>query len=192
MKNYYQFIFEKIISPETLLDTIKSKLVSSIDILDIDISKFNNLETLFIDDKFNDKLNLNGYKKETLELTKEYETFLKYSLNINYFLIFKENQNELERPKFIIIQSKKDNNWGKIEMYQVNDDMKKFYDQLTNKTIKITQNNMEYIYKTSNGGNDWVLQNNIENQSNSFKRIMKSEEIDNILKINGTNIEEID
>jgi hypothetical protein len=191
MKTYYQFLFEKIIiSPETLLDTIKAKVVSSNDVFETNIDKYTDLETLFDDNDFNSKLKSKGYKKDNLELTKEYETFLKNTLNIKYFLVFKDNQNELERPKYIFLQVKKGGNWGKIGLYEVNDEMKNFYDLLTNKTIEINFNNKIYTYTTANGGNDWTLQNG--DQDETFKKIMRSEEINNTLKTSGASVQEID
>lgn len=192
MKTYSQFLFEKVITdPETLLDTIKAKMVMSGDVFDINTDKYTDLETLYNDDRFNEKLKAKGFKKDNLELTKEYETFLKNSLNIKYFLVFKDGQSELERPRYIFLQTKQGGNWGKIALYKVNDDMKNFYDLLTNKTIEITQNGKNYIYKTTNGGNDWTLQN-VENQDITFKKIMRGEEINNSLKTSGTKVEEID
>ena len=46
-----------------------------------------------------------------------------------------------------------------------------------------------YIYKTTNGGKDWTLQN-VENQDNTFKKVMRGEEINKQLK-SGITIEEI-
>lgn len=189
MKKFYQFLFEKVIYPETLLDSIKSKIVSSEDIFGINSDKFKNLESLYNDNTFNEKLKSKGYKKDNLELTKDYETFLKDSLNVKYFLIFKNNQSELEQPKYMFLQVRNKGNWSQIGLYKVNDDMKTFYDLLTNKTIEIKYGQKNYIYNTTNGGNDWTLQN-VENQDNYFKKIMRSEEISNSLT-SGVTIEEI-
>jgi hypothetical protein len=69
--------------------------------------------------------------------------------------------------------------------------MKNFYDLLTNKKIEIKYKNKNYIYNTTNGGNDWTLQN-LQNQDNLFKKIMRSEEINKFLKDLNPSIEEID
>jgi len=190
MKTFSQFLFEKVINPETLLDTIKAKIVQSGDIFDINTDKYTDLESLYNDDTFNEKLKSKGFKKDNLETSQEYETFLKNSMSIKYFLVFKERQNELERPRYIFIQTKQGGNWSTIEMYKVKDDMKNFYDLLTNKTIEIKLNNKNYIYKTTNGGKDWTLQN-VENQDNTFKKVMRGEEINKSLQT-GSNVEEID
>jgi hypothetical protein len=193
MKTYYQFLFEKvIINPEILLDSIQAKQISSEEIFGIDTKKYNDLETLFNDNTFNEKIKSKGFKKDNFELTKEYETFLKESISIKYFLIFKSTQNELERPKYIALQVKKVNeSWGQIGVYEVNRDMKNFYDLLTNKTVEIKLNNKNYIYKTTNGGTDWTLQNT-ENQDQTFRQTMRSDEINNSLKTPGATVQEID
>ena len=192
MKNYSQFLFEKVITnPETLLDSIKAKEVLSGDVFDINTDNYTDIKNLYDDDVFNQKVQKSGYKKEKLELSREYETFLKNTLIIKFFLMFKENQSELEKPKYIFIQMKEAGKWGKIGLYKVGDQMKNFYDLLTNKTIEITQNGKNFIYKTTNGGNDWTLQN-LDNQDNTFKKVMRNEEINQALQSTGSNIEEID
>ena len=50
------------------------------------------------------------------------------------------------------------NKWEDVKLYKVNDEVKKFYDKLTSKTIEILDGDENYIYQTSNG-NEWTLQN---------------------------------
>lgn len=193
MKTYSQFLFEKvIINPNEILDSIKAKPVQSGDIFDINTNNYKDIETLYNDDRFNEKLKDKGFKKEKLELSEEYETFLVNSMIIKYFPIFKENQSELEKPRYIFLQIKKMGEWGEIGLYKVGDQMKNLYDLLTNKTIEVTDNGgKNYIYKTSNGGNDWTLQN-VENQNDTYKKVMRSEEINQLLKSRLSRVEEID
>ena len=189
MKNYSQFLFEKIINDETLLDSIGAKKKESSNIFGVNTNDFKYIEDLYDDKTFNEKLK--EFKKGELESTKEYETFLKNSLNVRYFLIFKDKQSELEKPKYVFLQLRENDKWKPIELYSVNSDMKNFYDLLTNKKIEIKHNGKNYIYNTTNGGNDWTLQN-LQNQDNSFKKIMRSEEINKVLKDLNPLIEEID
>ena len=188
MKNYNQFLFEKIINTENLLGSVDAKKVSG-EIFGIDTKDHQYIEDMYDDKKFNDKLK--EYRKGYLESTKEYETFLKNSLNVRYFLIFKNDQSELERPKYIFIQVRENGKWKPIELYKVKSDMKNFYDLLTNKKIEIKLDNKNYIYTTTNGGNDWTLQN-LQNQDTTFKKIMRGEEINKILKTPNITIEEIE
>lgn len=193
MKTYSQFLFEKvIINPNEILDSIKAKPVQSGDVFDINTDNYSDLEILYNDDRFNEKLKDKGYKKDKLELSKEYQTFLINSLIMKYFLVFKETQTELEKPKYIFIQIKEQGKWGEIGLYKVGDQMKNFYDLLTNKTIEITdKSGKNYIYKTTNGGMDWTLQN-VESQNDTYRKVMRSEEINQVLKSTLARVEEID
>jgi len=189
MKNYNQFLFEKIVTEENLIDSIKAKKLLSGDIFKVNSDDFKYIDDLFDDKNFNDKLK--GLKKGVLENTKGYETFLKNTLNVRYFLIFEDDQNELEKPRYIFLQLKDGENWKPIELYRVNSDMKNFYDLLTNKKIEIIFNNKNYIYTTTNGGKDWTLQN-LQNQDSTFRKIMRSEEINKLLQNQNISIQEIE
>ena len=65
-------------------------------------------------------------------------------------------------------------------MYKVNDDVKKFYDKLTSRTIEITDADQNYIYQTSNG-NEWVLQN-VDKENDTFKKSFRKEELQELLR----------
>lgn len=83
----------------------------------------------------------------------------------------------------MVIQTKYRNkpNWESIKMYKVNDNIRNFYDKLSSRTIEITKGGKNYIYRTSNAGNDWSLQN-IQNRDNIYKDIMSNDEIRATLK----------
>lgn len=190
MKTYYQFIFENmVLNFAPLLDSIKAKKLDPEKIF-IKIDSFIDLNDLYNDDSFNKKIQDKGLYKDNLEVTKEYETFLRDSLNIRYFLLYRNNQSELETPKYIFLQTKSGGKWSQIGLYSINANMQKFYNILTNKTIEITANGVVYKYKTSNGGNDWTLQNK-EKTNNIFKDILKTEEIDIILKDTNITVKEL-
>jgi len=189
MKNYNQFLFEKVVTEENLLDSIKAKKVSSGNVFGIDTDKFKYIEDLFDDRNFNNKLH--DFRKGVLENTKGYETFLKSSLNVRYFLIFEGDQNELEKPRYIFIQLREGDKWKLIELYRVKSNMKNFYDMLTNKKVEIKFGEKNYIYTTTNGGKDWTLQN-LQNQDGTFKKIMRNEEINKNLQNQNITIQEIE
>jgi hypothetical protein len=190
MKTYHQFLFENmVLNFAPLLDSIKAKKLNSEKIF-IKLDKFTDLNELYNDMTFNKKLQSKGFYKDNLEVTKEYETFLRDSLTVRYFLLYKNNQSELETPKYIYLQTKSGGKWSQIGFYSINSDMQNFYNILTNKIIEINFNGVKYKYKTSNGGNDWTLQNK-ENKNNIFKDILKTEEIDNILSDVNVTVKEI-
>jgi hypothetical protein len=70
--------------------------------------------------------------------------------------------------------------WESLKLYKINDDVKKFYDKLTSRTIEITDADQNYIYQTSNG-NEWVLQN-VDKENDVYKRTFRKEELQELLK----------
>jgi len=96
--------------------------------------------------------------------------------------LFDINSNELENPNYLLFQVWNDtlDKWEDIRLYKVNDDVKKFYDKLTSRTIEITDADQNYIYQTSNG-NEWVLQN-VDKENDTFKRSFRKEELQELLR----------
>lgn len=167
-----------------LLKTINAENVLIGDVLDFNSENFNDIEVMSNDPEFLRKLDKKGFKKNNIEFTKECETFLPNFMDIKFFLIFKKEDSELEpKPEYMVIQTKYRNkpNWESIKMYKVNDNIRNFYDKLSSRTIEITKGGKNYIYRTSNAGNDWSLQN-IQNRDNIYKDIMSNDEIRATLK----------
>jgi hypothetical protein len=92
------------------------------------------------------------------------------------------NSNELENPQYLMFQTWNDtvSKWESLKLYKINDDVKKFYDKLTSRTIEITDADQNYIYQTSNG-NEWVLQN-VDKENDVYKRTFRKEELQELLK----------
>ncbi|NPV13118.1 MAG: hypothetical protein HPY57_15230 [Ignavibacteria bacterium] len=204
LKNYNTFIFENAIEmqeifndadilesivtdSDELLNTIKAKEVDLFQVFELNPDKLKSnftIQELYDNKYFNKALVKKGFKKNELESTEETETFLDDSIVIKFFSIFKNNASELEQPEYIIYQSKKRNqkDWGQVKCYKVNDNMKNFYDKLTNKSIEIKKGDKTYIYVTSNSGNDWQLQKSMKNQqTDRFKEYMTNDDIKAIL-----------
>ena len=160
--------------------------------LDFDSEKFTDIETLSKDDSFLKKLSRKKLKKNNIEYSRDCETFLEKTLDLKFFLIFDENDSELSQPKFIVLQSKPINSykWNSIKIYRVGGNIRRLYDMLTNKTIEIMKGGENYIYKTSNAGNDWTLQN-VDSKNEEFKNIMSNQEIRNT-QSKGAKIKEVD
>lgn len=191
IKKYNQFIKENI-EPKSLLKSIGAEQVLMGDIIDFNSEKYNNIDDLVLDEEFLKKLDKKGFKKNNVEYSRDCETFLGERSDIKFFLIFKKNESELEpTPEYIVIQSGGNGRWNKINMYKINENIRNFYDRLSSKTIEIIRNGKNYIYRTSNAGNDWKLQN-IQNKNNEFKDIMSDEEIKKTLQQPNTVKKEID
>ena len=119
-------------------------------------------------------------KKSTVQNSDDYQTFL--NKPCKFMFLFDINTNELENPNSLLFQVWNDtlDKWEDIRLYKVNDDVKKFYDKLTSRTIEITDADQNYIYQTSNG-NEWVLQN-VDKENDTFKKSFRKEELQELLR----------
>jgi len=202
IKNYNTFIFENSIEmvevfndadilesivtdSDALLKSINAEEVNLYQIFSLNADNLSpniTIEELYDNDSFNDSLTKSKYKKNELESTEETETFIDDTIVVKFFSIYKKNASELEQPEFIIYQSKKrkESNWNPVKVYKVNEDMKHFYDKLTNKSVEIKKGDKTYIYATSNSGNDWILGVGTK-ETNNFKNYMTNNDIKAIL-----------
>jgi len=188
IKTYDQFLKEgTFVSSNDLLRSIDAQQVLMGDIIGFNSENFYSIDELIKDKDFLKKLDRKGFKKNNIEYSKDCETFLSKTSDIKFFLIFDKNDSELDEPEYIVFQSQKGGRWSPIVTYKVNENIKKFYDDLSSKTIEIKRGDKNYIYRTSNAGNDWKLQN-IQNKTNDFKDVMSNDEIKNQLNDGGTTI----
>lgn len=180
-------ILESIVTDtDMLLKSIEAKEVDIFKTFELNPDNFKNnftIERLYKSKSFNKSLNKKNMKKSTLEETDDSETFIENTYNIKFFLIHDINKLSIDNPNYIVYQSKKkvDNKWDSVRMYEVNGDIKNFYDKLSNKTIELKKDDKVYIYFTSNSGNNWQLQN-IEQSNDIFLDILDREQIKMILK----------
>ena len=201
LKNYNTFIFESAIEmvevfndadilesivtdSDSLLKSIKAEevdLFQSFKFNPDDISSNVSIEELYDNKPFNDSINKKNFKKNELESTEETETFIDDTIVVKFFSVYEKDASELEQPKYIIYQNKKktSNDWEPVKCYKVNDDMKHFYDKLTNKSVEIKKSGKTYLYNTSNSGNDWVLQ--AQSEEGDFKEYMSNDDIKAVL-----------
>jgi hypothetical protein len=171
------------------LNILDDVLLSSIAAENVDL-----LSTLKLSVEFQDKLDLDelssniefinsissiGLKKSALQNTDDFETFV--NKPCRFILLYDFNANELENPDYILFQSYNSiiQKWDDTKLYKVKDDIKKFYDKLTSKTIEIIEGDVNYIYTTSNG-NDWTLQN-IDSQNDIYTKEISKEELQKII-----------
>jgi hypothetical protein len=166
---------------DVLLSSISAENVNIINTLNLssDFNKKLELEDLSENIEFINSLISIGLKKSPIQNTDDFETFL--NKPCKFMFLFDFNSTELENPEYIIFQSwnKTLSKWEEFQLYKVKDDIKKFYDKLTSRTIEVIDNNKNYIYSTSNG-NDWILQN-IEQEDDRFKKNLTKEELQDLL-----------
>ena len=120
-----------------------------------------------------------GLKISTISDTSEYETFI--NKPCKFMLIYDTNSNELENPEFMLFQVYNSTlqKWEESKLYKIKDDIKKFFDKLTSKTIEIKDGDENYIYTTSNG-NDWELQN-LSKENDIYKRFFRKVDLQKLL-----------
>jgi hypothetical protein len=199
LKTYNQFKESLVIdlgfqNIEDLLESLTiwhDALLSSIGAEELDIFDTLKLPT----DDFRDKLDLDilgdnvefinslssiALKKSQLQNSDDYQTFL--NKPCRFMFIYDINSNELENPVYIMMQVYNDTlrKWDDIKIYKIKDDVKKFYDKLTSRTIEIVDSDQNYIYETSNG-NEWVLQNK-DKENDVYKSVFRKEELQDLLK----------
>ena len=165
-------------------------LLSSISAEEVDIfDKFSlpkemygtklDLDYLVDNIEFINSLSSIGLKKSAVQNTDDHETFL--NKPCKFMFVYKSESNELENPVYIIFQVWNEtlNKWEDAKLYEINDDVKKFYDKLSSKTIEIIDGDENYIYQTSNGS-DWELQN-LKKENDIYQRYFRKEQLQQLL-----------
>ncbi len=142
------------------------KNILDIDVLSKNVEFFNSLNSL-------------GLKGSNIQRSDDFQTFV--NKPCKFMMIYKFDSNELENPKYILFQTFNDTlkEWDDVKLYTIGEDIKKFYDKLTSKTIEISDSDQNFIYSTSNG-NDWELQN-LESENDTFKRFLRKEELQEVI-----------
>mgnify|MGYP000846117756 CR=1 FL=1 len=145
--------------------------ILDVDILSKNVDFFNSLNSL-------------GLKFSPIQRSDDFQTFV--NKPCKFMMIYDFRANELENPNYILFQTYNDSlkKWDNAKLYSIEEDIKKFYDKLTSKTIEISDGGENYIYITSNG-NDWELQNS-DKENDVFKRFLRKEELEEV--INSKNI----
>lgn len=167
----------------SLLSAIDAEEQDIYSTLHLPIDDFkDNLDIDFLSDsiEFINSLTSIGLKKSSVENTETYETFL--NKPCKFMLLFNFDSNELENPEYILFQNWNETteSWSETRLYKVNEDIKRFYDKLTSKTVEIVDGDNSYIYSSDNAGNEWVLQN-IDKQNDTYKKIFRDKEFDEFL-----------
>lgn len=207
ISNYNLFLFEsamedielvEIITDANILESIitdSESLLKTIDATEVDLSEIfgvsathENIESLYNDQVFSKSLTDKGYSKSKIEYSKDYDTFLERTLDIKFFSIYETKRTNLD-PTYLVFQHKvkQEVKWSPVKMYKIGSDMRKFYDQLTTKTIELKRAGANYIYITSNSGADWVLKN-VESANDVFKKLLSNDDVKVILKDGQTSI----
>ena len=173
---------------DVLLNSISAKSVDIIETLNLSKEFIEKLDIDLLSDntEFINSLSSIGLKKSPVQNTDDFQTFV--NKPCKFMLIYDFNSSELENPEYILFQTWNETlkKWEDAKLYKVNDDIKKFYDKLTSKTIEIIDGTENYIYTTSNG-NDWVLQNS-QSQNDKYLKSFRKEDLQKLLDVNQVKI----
>ena len=175
--------FDKFINEA--IDTNLTELLNSVNShkkdfyeIEVNISKYDDIDFLYEDAEFNNKLYDKKLKKSELQSSLDLETFL--IGDIIFFLLYDRNTSKLGNPKYIILQYKIKDRWSDIRLYSVEGNIRNFFEKLTAKTIELIDKDNSYTYQTTNSGNNWKLLN-IERKNDTYKETLENEEINNIV-----------
>jgi hypothetical protein len=137
------------------------------------------LENLDKSSSFITTLSNNGLKKSNMEITSDYETFLKTPCR--FMFIYDKKASDLDNPYYLLLQVYNGvlNKWEVTNIYKINDSIKKFYDQLSSKTIEIIDGEDRFIYETGNG-NEWNLKS--VKETDIYKRNFDKEDLEKIIQ----------
>jgi len=145
---------------DVLLTAISAEQVDLFDTIKLpqEFQNKQDIEILSNNIEFVNSLSSIGLKKSQVQNTDDFETFV--NKPCRFMFIYDLNSNELENPEYILFQTWNETlkKWDEVKLFKVKDDIKKFYDKLTSRTIEIIDGDENYIYTTSNG-NDWNLKN---------------------------------
>lgn len=173
---------------DDILKSVNAKEVNPFETFNLERNSIEmDIEILSKSSEFINSLSSIGLKISQEYNTDDFETFTK--LSMKFMFIYNIESDELENPIYIIIQIWDDikNEWLDCKFFKVNDDIKKFYDKLSNKTIVIKSGEYKYIYTTSNS-NEWILQD-ISTMNDRFKKVLKTSDIEDILRDNNISFE---
>jgi hypothetical protein len=166
---------------DVLLASISAEQKDILDIIKLgdDFNEKLDIDVLSENIEFINSLTSIGLKKSPIQNTDDYQTFI--NKPCKWMFLYNFDSNELENPEFIIFQTWNETltKWEDAKLYKVNDNVKKFYDKLTSRTIEIIDGDQNYIYSTSNG-NDWNLQN-IDKQNDTYQKSIRKEDLQKLL-----------
>ena len=168
---------------DALLSAVGAEEVNIFDTLKLpqdDFSDKLDLDSIGDNVEFINSLSSIALKKSPIQNSDDFQTFL--NKPCRFMFLYDINSNELENPVYIMMQVYNDtlSSWDTLKIYKIQDDVKKFYDKLTSRTIEIVDGDQNFIYTTSNG-NEWVLQNkDVENDV--YRQTFRKEELEDLVK----------
>ncbi len=168
---------------DALLSAIGAEEVDIFNTFQLPVEEYKDkLDLDFLEDhvEFINSLSSIALKKSGLQHSDDYSTFI--NKPCKFMFIYGINRNELENPEYLLFQSWQETleKWDDVKCYKVNENIQRFYDKLSSRTIELVDGDENYIYVVSNA-NEWVLQN-IEKENDIYKKVFRKEELQDFLK----------
>jgi hypothetical protein len=168
---------------DALLSSIAAEEVDIYETFNLPVDEYKDkLDLDFLEDhvEFINSLSSIALKKSTLQYSDDYATFI--NKPCKFMFIYGINKNELENPEYLLFQSWQETleKWDDVKCYKVNENIQRFYDKLSSRTIELIDGDENYIYVVSNA-NEWVLQN-VEKENDIYKKVFRKEELQDFLK----------
>ena len=177
---------------DALLSSIAAEEVDIYETFHLPVEEYQDkLDLDFLEDhvEFINSLSSIALKKSPLQHSDDYSTFI--NKPCKFMFIYGINRNELENPEYLLFQSWQETleKWDDVKLYKVNENIQRFYDKLSSRTIELidTGSGENYIYNISNA-NEWVLQNS-EKENDTYKKVFRKEELEDFLKNNKIKVE---
>jgi hypothetical protein len=177
---------------DALLSSIAAEEVDIYETFNLPVEEYKDkLDLDFLEDhvEFINSLSSIALKKSVLKHSDDYSTFI--NKPCKFMFIYGINRNELENPEYLLFQSWQETleKWDDVKCYKVNENIQRFYDKLSSRTIELidTVSGENYIYNISNA-NEWVLQNS-EKENDTYKKVFRKEELEDFLKNNKIKVE---
>ena len=167
---------------DALLSSIGAEEVDIFNTFQLPLDEYKDkLDLDFLEDhvEFINSLSSIALKKSELQHSDDYSTFI--NKPCKFMFIYGINRNELENPEYLLFQSWQETleKWDDVKCYKVNENIQRFYDKLSSRTIELIDGDENFIYVTANG-NEWILQN-IEKENDIYKRVFRKEELQDFL-----------
>jgi hypothetical protein len=177
---------------DALLSSIAAEEVDIYETFNLPVDEYKDkLDLDFLEDhvEFINSLSSIALKKSPLQYSEDFQTFI--NKPCKFMFIYGINKNELENPDYLLFQSWQETleKWDDVKCYKVNENIQRFYDKLSSRTIELidTGSGENYIYNISNA-NEWVLQNS-EKENDTYKKVFRKEELEDFLKNNKIKVE---
>jgi hypothetical protein len=170
---------------DALLESIGAEEVDMFDTFKLPAEDYKDkLDLDYLEDnvEFINSLSSIALKKSEVKLSDDFQTFL--NKPCRFMFIYGIDKNELENPSYLIFQSWNEtlNKWEDVKLYKIHENIQRFYDKLSSRTIELIDGGDKYLYQTSNGS-EWILQN-IEKENDTYRRVFRKEELEDFIENN--------